>query len=91
MSVLNSVPIHPLSVEIFHRISENFNLMVLLQKKSGDQGLLRMNPLGTMIACTSCNLLMVHEIFECEPKRWTNRPTAANTAKKETPDYKHYV
>ncbi len=37
MSVPNVVPIHPVQVEIFHWISDNSDVMVLPEEKSGDQ------------------------------------------------------
>ena len=36
MSDQNCLPIHQVDVEVFHRISENFDLLVALQEKSGD-------------------------------------------------------
>ena len=36
MSVPNVGPIHPVDVEIFHSISESFELLVALDERSGD-------------------------------------------------------
>lgn len=37
MSAQNVFPIHILDVEIINRLSENFDLLVVLKEKSGDQ------------------------------------------------------
>ena len=36
ISVPNFLPIYPVDVEIFHRISENVDLLVVIEEKSGD-------------------------------------------------------
>ncbi len=64
MSVRNLVPIYQVDVEIFHRINENVDLMVVLEEKSG------VHPLGTMNVCTKCKTMhpVFVEIFQCGQK-----------------------
>lgn len=45
----NLVPIHQVSLEVFHCISADFDLPVSSDKKSGDEQVIRIHPLGTMI------------------------------------------
>lgn len=48
-TVQNLVPIHQVSLEVFHCISADFDLPVSSDKKSGDEQVIRIHPLGTMI------------------------------------------
>lgn len=48
MFVPNVTAISPVDVDIFHRISENLDLLVALQEKSGITKVIQMHPLVTM-------------------------------------------
>jgi len=53
MSVQNIVRVYLDDVEIFHRISENTDLLMALEEKSrGDRKVIRIYPLGTTNVCT---------------------------------------
>lgn len=49
---------NPVDVEIFHRVSENFDLLVEKQEMSG------IHPLGTMNVSTKLNFNNVHLFFD---------------------------
>lgn len=50
------VPIHPIGVKIFHRINENFDLMVAVNEKSGGHMGLQGSPVETMNVCKCGNV-----------------------------------
>lgn len=47
----NLVPIHLVDVNIFHRISKDFDLQVVQDKKLDITNVIKMNPQGTRIVC----------------------------------------
>lgn len=57
---------NPVDVEIFHRISEPFDLPVVQQEKSMDQQSYRIHPLDTQNICTkfSGNPLVLPKVVE---------------------------
>ncbi len=48
MAVQHYAAIHPVDVEIFHSISENFDLLVALDQKSGCHNVIRTHRPGNM-------------------------------------------
>lgn len=59
----NFVPVPPVDTEMFHWISENFDLLVALQKKS--EGFILRGP------WMSLNFMVIQPVVVEIPKRWT--------------------
>lgn len=60
MSLLNRVQIHLINIEIFHRLSGNFDLLVELEESSGDQQIPKdsssqHHDMSTTFHCNLCN------------------------------------